>query len=172
MVSEVGDRVGVTRSVGNAALTLAAMERDDDAETLFEHAIALARAAETPYFLCEYLHHLADLLVRQGRHEDALTRNEEALEIARAIERHDVESPAELLSVRARTAAGLLDIDDAVAELQRIADRSDGTRIRPPCSSSYGRSQATKLTEQSRRRSTGSCTSNRRSPPTGGVIRS
>ncbi len=127
VVSEVGDRVGVTRSVGNLALTLAAMERDDEAETLFEHAIALARAAETPYFLCEYLHHLADLLVRQGRYEDALTRNEEALEIARAIERHDVESPAELLSVRARAAAGLLDIDDAVAELQRIADRSDGT---------------------------------------------
>ena len=106
VVSEVGNRVGVTRSVGNAALTLAAMERDDDAETLFEHAIALARAAETPYFLCEYLHYLADLLVRQGRHEDALARNEEALEIARAIERHDVESPAELLSVRARDRGG------------------------------------------------------------------
>ena len=126
VVAEVGDRVGVTMMVGNLALTLAAMEKDDEAESLFDHAIALARAVETPYFLCEYLHHSAKLFVRQGRYEEAITRNDEALDVARAIERRDVESPAELLAVRARAGAGLVSLEEGEVELQLIADRSAG----------------------------------------------
>ncbi len=125
VVAEVGNRVGMTARVGNLALTLAAME-DERAETMFEYAIALARDVETPYFLCEFLHHSADLLVRQGRYEEAITRNDEALEIARTIGRRDVEAPAELLSVRARAAASMLGVEEAEAELQSIAVARDG----------------------------------------------
>jgi len=125
VVSEVGNRVGIASKVGNLALTLAAME-DNRAERMFEHAIALARGVETPYFLCEFLHHSADWLFQQGRYQEAITRNDEALEIAHTIGRRDIEAPAELLSVRARVGAGMLRVEEAERELQLIAAGRDG----------------------------------------------
>jgi class 3 adenylate cyclase/tetratricopeptide (TPR) repeat protein len=125
VVSEVGNRVGIASKVGNLALTLAAME-DNRAERMFEHAIALARGVETPYFLCEFLHHSADWLFQQGRYQEAITRNDEALEIAHTIGRRDIEAPAELLSVRARVSAGMLGVEEAEGELRLIAAGRDG----------------------------------------------
>jgi class 3 adenylate cyclase/tetratricopeptide (TPR) repeat protein len=122
IAAELGARRGIASRVGNMALVLSAQGRKREAELLFDRAIALAREVESPYFLCEYLHHSAELLAGQERWGEATDRNSEALEVARAVDRRNVRVPAELLSVRLRRAADLLEQTEAEATLERLAN--------------------------------------------------
>jgi hypothetical protein len=103
------------------ALILSAQGRKCEAEGLFDRAITLVREVESPYFLCEYLHHSADLLAGQEGWAEATVRNDEALEIAKTVDRRDVRLPAELLSVRLRRAVESIEQEHAEAELERLA---------------------------------------------------
>jgi tetratricopeptide (TPR) repeat protein len=120
LLAELGDSVGVCSQLGNLAITLGALERRHESEELFDLAIGLARAVDSPYFLCEYLHESALLLTGLGRDAEAAARNGEALAVAREISRGDVLAPAELLDVSLRLSLATLTEAEAAVELELL----------------------------------------------------
>ena len=99
IVSELGDLTMTLVTVGNLATVNAAQGQFADAEQLFTHAIALARAVNIPYFLCEYLHGMAEMYCAQDNHDSA-SLNDEALSIAQQVGRKEIEFKAQVTATR------------------------------------------------------------------------
>lgn len=117
-----GDRQNVFVALGNMIGVYTAQGDDALAGRLARQAITLGRALDLPLYLCEYLYASAELCARQERYAEAMPLNEEAIEIAMAIGRTDIQLPAQLLLLRLRLAGGELDRDTAVHSLQSWLD--------------------------------------------------
>jgi len=120
LMAELRDWRFLLINAGNMGLALAAEGRRDVAEDLLSRAVDLARTIENPYHLCEYAHHLAAVLVDEGRPERAVELNDEALALATEIERRDIRFAAQLLAVRLRLALGETGSSDAHGELEAL----------------------------------------------------
>jgi tetratricopeptide (TPR) repeat protein len=122
--------VGILTTVGNAARAASSAGLDDTAGRLFARAAELGRAIGNPYFLCEYLHHWAELEARAGRHVRAVGLDDEARSVAEACGRLEIERAALLLGLRLRRQQGQLDDAGAAAELERLARGAEGDEQR------------------------------------------
>jgi tetratricopeptide (TPR) repeat protein len=110
----------------NIAITYAARGSYQDAESLFTRTIALGRALNIPYFLCEGLYQIADLYTRYRRYAEAEPINQEALDIAGLVGRKEIQFQAQLLAVRIRIALGQGDPPTAIGELEALRSEWPG----------------------------------------------
>jgi|GEM_PF-354396 len=92
----------------------------DRAEAFLESAYSLARRFDMNYWVCLYLHLLADVSSRRGTDEKAATVNGEALGIAEATGRLEVWLRAKLLDLSLRTGLGQIDAASCRKELQQL----------------------------------------------------
>lgn len=99
IVTELGDLTMTLVTVGNLATGYAAQGQFADAEQLYTHAIALARAVNIPYFLCEYLHGMAEMYCAYG-HSQSAALNDEALAVSQQVGRKEIEFKAQVTAVR------------------------------------------------------------------------
>jgi tetratricopeptide (TPR) repeat protein len=104
----------------NIAMTYAARGSYQEAELLFARTIALGRALNIPYFLCEGLYHTADLYARQRRYAEAQPIDQEALEIAGQVGRKEIQFQAQILAIRLRAALRQADPRAAIGELEAL----------------------------------------------------
>ena len=123
---EIGDRQGTSTVLGNM-LSVKLMQNDvAGAKQLADRAIALSRLIESPLFLCGQLHDYATLCQQRGEMERAKLLNDEALLLARQVNRQETILSAQILDVRLRLAMNELDEAPAVAELKAIlAERKE-----------------------------------------------
>jgi tetratricopeptide (TPR) repeat protein len=120
VVTELSDWTMIYINMLNIAVTYVACGDYREAEPLFTRTIALGRALNIPYFLCEGLHHLSQLYTRQRRYVEAQPINQEALEIANQVGRKEIQFQAQLLANRLRVAQGQADAGAAIGELEAL----------------------------------------------------
>jgi tetratricopeptide (TPR) repeat protein len=106
---ELRDWASVADQLANAAAIASVHDRADEAERLLDRAIALARFLDTPYFLCAWLHRLAEILVGQGRLDEADRLNTEALDVAATHNESETTTRAQALSIRLQVELGRMD---------------------------------------------------------------
>jgi tetratricopeptide (TPR) repeat protein len=106
---ELRDWTSVADQLANAATIAVEHGRDDEAEHLLNRAIALARFLDAPYFLCGWLHRLAEIHLGQGRLEVADRLNAEALDVATTHNESETTARARALSIRLQVALGRMD---------------------------------------------------------------
>jgi tetratricopeptide (TPR) repeat protein len=116
------DWTNVADQMANLAATAAAQGDHRQAERLYVRAIGLARLLDAPYFLCGWLHQLAELRTEQGRVEEAHGLNQEALDVADRSNEREVQVPAFLLSLRLQVELGRLDADAATRRLRALEE--------------------------------------------------
>ena len=118
---ELNDRPSIYPIIGNIGIIRSTQGDWPAAESLYLHAIALGRALNIPYYLCEDLQRLAELYARQGRYSEAVQINNEALALATDVGQQDMRFAAQLLAVRLRVVLGednAQAADDALATLR------------------------------------------------------
>ncbi|RIK34297.1 MAG: hypothetical protein DCC55_33315 [Chloroflexi bacterium] len=118
----LGDRQNVCVAVGNMISVYIAQGQHGVAERLAQMAITLGRMLNIPLYLCEYLYTSAKLFDSLERYSEACAQNNEALDMAVAIGRADIELPALLLSIRLRLALGEIDVTQATQEVESLLD--------------------------------------------------
>jgi tetratricopeptide (TPR) repeat protein len=122
VVTELSDWTIIHNSMLNIAITYAAQGSYRQAEQLFTRTIALGRALNIPYFLCEGLHHTGQLYARQRRYAEAQPLNQEALEIAEQVGRKEIQFLAQLLAIRLRVDLRQADASAAIGALEALRD--------------------------------------------------
>lgn len=90
----------------NMALAHEGLGQPDSARTLYEQALAIARAEEDERSLGEVRHYLADMLLRQGAYTTALAHLDTGLTIARALHDKDTERQTLRSMAEAQAATG------------------------------------------------------------------
>jgi tetratricopeptide (TPR) repeat protein len=120
VVTELSDWTIIHNSMLNIAITYAAQGNYRQAEQLFTRTIALGRALNIPYFLCEGLHYTGQLYARQRHYAEAQPINQEALEIAGQVGRKEIQFQAQLLAVRLRVDLRQADVGAAIGELAAL----------------------------------------------------
>src|SRR5262249_6924737 len=82
------------------------LEQDDyeQAELLLGQAIALGKALDTPYELCDYLYTSAELAFRQRHYPAAQAFNDEAARSADQVDHQEIRFETQLLALRLRLA--------------------------------------------------------------------
>jgi tetratricopeptide (TPR) repeat protein len=123
---ELGERLGVGRALWCMATAYVAQEGYDQAEQLLGRAVALGRALDTLYELCDYLYTCADLYARQGQHATALSFNDQAFSIAMQVDYREVQFKAQVLVVRLRAALNEIDLPQAITALEWLLDEWSG----------------------------------------------
>ena len=121
ITTELRDWPDVITKLGNIAVALADQDQVDEAQRFSSVAIALARAMDDGFSLCECLLARASLLASPPTLEEALDLSEEAAQIAERIARPDVYRRATIRAVDLRHRLGSLDTSDALAALDRLA---------------------------------------------------
>jgi DNA-binding SARP family transcriptional activator len=116
-------RLGVAIAVGDMIRVYLAREDFPLATRLATQAIALGRALNIPPFLCKFLHDAARLSFRLGRTAEALSLNDEALEMASQAGRKGVQFSAGVLALRLKVALDQIDVAAAVTELKALAEK-------------------------------------------------
>ncbi len=87
------------------------------AERLLEASVGPMREARLPYSLCEALYFLAELRERQGDLDSALGTAEEAVNVARGVQRRDYAFVGQILATRLERRLGKIDCATAIARL-------------------------------------------------------
>lgn len=123
IAAELNDWASVLAALGNIALVFAAKEPDREAEALLKRAVDLGRELDQPHHLCQVLHRAAELYMRQGRHAEAQVLSQEALTIATELKRKDIQFEAQVLAIRLQRAQCQIDMQRAIAELERLRAR-------------------------------------------------
>ncbi len=123
ITTELRDWPDVITKLGNLSVALADKDRGEEAERFSNVAIALARATDDGFALCECLLARASLLAAGAPVlEEALTLTEEATQIAERIARADVYRRASIKAVGLRHRLGGLDTSDALSTLDTLGD--------------------------------------------------
>jgi len=113
---ELDHRMVAMVTVENIAHTYVGQGHDQDAERLFDMAIALAEALGIPYYLVADLYGKAELLFAQRRYTEAQAANDEALRVALQVERRDIHLKAQILDIELRVVLGQIDSATAAGE--------------------------------------------------------
>ena len=122
ITTELRDWPDVVTKLGNIAVALAEQGRVDEAERFSNVAIALARATDDDFTLCECLLARSSFLADPSRLQVALGLSEEAARLAQRIARPDIYRRASIRSVDLRHRLGSLDTSEALSELDRLDD--------------------------------------------------
>jgi DNA-binding SARP family transcriptional activator/tetratricopeptide (TPR) repeat protein len=122
MSLEIGNPQNITICAGSMGEALRAQNRAPEAETYTVQAIALGRRFQMLYWLCRDLHTLAKLRAQQCLYQQAITLNDEALQLATQSRRRDILFQASLLRVTICAAAGQRSLIDSLEELQRLKE--------------------------------------------------
>ncbi len=127
LLTELGNWRRVVNSLRDISVLREAQGREREAERLLDWAIHLGRAVEAPYFLCELLFTRSEFYTRRMCYEDAKVHNDEALEIATALDDKDVQLRARILDLRLRAALSEPK-DEVVKQFEGLLSRSLGDR--------------------------------------------
>jgi len=119
---EIGDILGIGFTTWNMAKVCLTQRSYEEAGRLLIQAIALGRALDTPYELCDYLYTHADLCACQEQFAAAQPLNDEALRIATEVDHKDVQFKAQVLAVRLRAALGQVGPPAAIGELESLLE--------------------------------------------------
>ena len=122
ITTELRDWPDVVTKLGNIAVALADQGRADEAERFSNVAIALARATDDDFTLCECLLARSSFLADPSAMEEALRLSEEAAQIAERIARPDVHRRASIRAIDLRHRLGSLGTSEALSELDRLED--------------------------------------------------
>ena len=134
ITTELRDWPDVITKLGNLSVALADKDRGEEAERFSNVAIALARATDDGFALCECLLARASLLAAGAPVlEEALTLTEEATQIAERIARADVYRRASIKAVGLRHRLGGLDTSDALSTLDTFGGCGYPWRSSGPC---------------------------------------
>jgi DNA-binding SARP family transcriptional activator len=115
-----GERLGITLALGRLARALAQQGQAQEAERLLRRELALGRILSIPFYLCYALGRGAELYFQQQRYAQAQQLNDEALVLARAARRTEVEFSALVLSIRLRLALREIDVPTTIRELEAL----------------------------------------------------
>jgi tetratricopeptide (TPR) repeat protein len=113
-------RMRVTYTLANIALYLNDMGNYPLAERARKKARILMETVKNPYSHCQLLFEWAESLYWHENYAESFRLNEEALTIARAIERSDVMFEAQVLDFQLRIALHQLTVEAAIPELERV----------------------------------------------------
>ena len=117
------ERMAVALALGNIAWAYFKLDNYQEAALLFSKSMALAQALNIPYYLVDSLHGRAQLHAHQGEHAEALAWNEQALRIAAASGRSDIELQARILSFDLRLELGHIDRPTASSTCEALLDQ-------------------------------------------------
>lgn len=123
VILELGHHAQAVMTISDIAAIYEAQDELTQAETLWRLVVAAERDLNLPHELCQDLYRLAELLARTGRAREAALLVAEALQIAREIERHDIDVLATLLDLRLGVERGDVPPDLAVEALRSLLER-------------------------------------------------
>ena len=122
ITTELRDWPDVVTKLGNIAVALADQDRGEEAARFWNVAIALARATDDDFTLCECLLARASFIADPSGLEEALGLSEEAGRIAERIARPDVHRRASIRTIELRHRLGSIDADEALVALTVLED--------------------------------------------------
>jgi tetratricopeptide (TPR) repeat protein len=114
----LGNWLSILHSINNIAIIFTAQHRYGQAAPLYARAIALGRELEKPYILCDCLQHGAEQYAKLQCYAEAQSMNQEALQIAKEINRSETQLAAQLLAIQLQVALSQTDVPTAAAELE------------------------------------------------------